>query len=123
MSRLALCMAARETGRKHYDHEPMQTLKVTEEVNFVTANMAQEYLVEVRLGAAVLVNETVQRYEKNPHAFSDAIRSAKRKIVEEVFGEFRPLLYQISDAIHCRDWAEASRLVGAVHDKMFVEGV
>lgn len=53
----------------------------------------------------------------------DAVRSTRRKIIEEVFGEFRPMLYQLNEAAHQRDWAAINRVLKQMYDTMFEEGL
>jgi hypothetical protein len=83
---------------------------------------AYEYRLEARFGASTLVNIAITE-QLNSNAFTDAIRSARRKIVEDVFSEFRPLIFRINEAIHARDWAEASNLTDKLYRQMFEEGV
>jgi hypothetical protein len=120
MSRLAKNLSASETGRCFTDVPPMSTLFIQDSISEVQGNIAHEYRIEVRLGALTLVNKQTN-HESN--VFTDAIRATRRKIVEEVFGEFRPLIYQINEAIHNRNWSEANQLTSKLYHQMFEEGI
>lgn len=124
MSRLAKHLVQRDTGRRVVDVFPMSTLSVHEGVCEVSHLIAREYRLEVRLGATAIVGDDVALCEDpGLDIFGDAIRVTRRKIIEEVFGEFRPLIYKINEALHQRDWAEANRLTGQLYQQMFEEGV
>jgi hypothetical protein len=121
MSRFAKNLVASETGRQFSDVQPMSTLTVKDAVvTEVPGSFAYEYRLEAHFGASTLVSNQ-PAHESN--VFTDAIRATRRKIVEEVFGEFRPLIYQINEAIHNRDWNEASRLTGKLYHQMFEDGL
>lgn len=122
MSNLAKQLRAYDSGQRFVGLPPLPSLTAKNEVRDLHSEMAKEVLVEVRLGARALVNESVQCLHGDD-VFTDAIRVMRRKIVEEVFGEFRPLIYAINEAQHNRDWAEASRLSGKLYEQMFVEGI
>lgn len=120
MSKLAKHIAAHDTGRRHIEQTPIPSLQVMEEVSYSPVLLAKEYRVEARLGVVTMVSDMV---EDRTGVWTDAIRHARCKLVEEVFGEFRPLIHQINEAIHMRDWQGASLLTGKLYDQMFVEGV
>ena len=124
MSLLAKNIVAFTTGRRFADVTPMSTLTVQDVVSEVPDNAAYEYHLDVRLGASVFVNKSVaERSDSKSTLFSDAIRATRRKIVEEVFGEFRPFIYQINEAIHNRDWEGANNLTEKLYKQMFEDGV
>ena len=124
MSRLAKHLVPIDTGRRFADVPTMSTLSVQEGVCEVPHLIAREYRLEVRLGASALVGDDIaKRADPGLDIFGDAIRVTRRKIIEEVFGEFRPLIYKINEALHQRDWAEANRLTGQLYQQMFEEGV
>jgi len=124
MSQLAKSIVAFETGRKLTDVAPMSTFNSEQSVKEFPDKIAREYRLEVRLVASTLVDEAVvDNFNTEPDIFKDAIRVARRKIIEDVFGEFRPLIFQISEEIHNRDWGKAAHLTGKLYHKMFEEGL
>jgi hypothetical protein len=125
MSRLAKNLVASETGRRFIDVTPLSTITVKDSfITDVSGDAAYEYRLEARFGASTLVNKaSAEQSSADANVFTDAIRAARRKIVEDVFGEFRPLIYQINEAIHARDWTEANNLTRKLYQQMFEEGV
>jgi hypothetical protein len=124
MSRLAKNLVAFDTGRGFADVIAMPTLNIQEVVSDMPDNTAHEYRLEVLVGASTLVNKSVtEQSDHKENVFTNAIRATRRKIVEEAFGEFRPLIYQINEAIHARDWNEANRLTGKLYQQMFEDGL
>jgi len=119
MSRLAKNIIASETGQRFTDVTPMPTLTVKDDVVGAPGGIAYEYRLDVRLGTSVFVNKS----SAGSSAFSSPLRAARRKIIEDVFGEFRPLIYQINEAIHNRNWVEANRLTEKLYQQMFEDGL
>jgi hypothetical protein len=124
MSNLAKNLSVSETGRCFTDVPPLSTMTVEDSISNVSSSTAYEYRIEARFGTSTMVNKTfAEQSSTHANVFTDAIRSARRKIVEDVFGEFRPLIYQINEAIHTRDWVEASNLTRKLYQQMFEEGL
>jgi hypothetical protein len=55
--------------------------------------------------------------------YSSTIYDLKRSIVEEMFGEFRPLIYDMISSIYERDLYKTRKLLTALEHQMFVEGL
>ena len=53
----------------------------------------------------------------------DAIKDIKRVIIEEVFGEFRPLIYDMRTALYGGNKADLRKMLGELEDAMFHDGV
>ena len=53
----------------------------------------------------------------------DAIKDIKRAIIEEVFGEFRPLIYDMRAALYGDSNGDLRKLLGELEDAMFHDGV
>jgi hypothetical protein len=120
MSNLVKNLVVSDTGRRVTDTQPMSTLSFSDSFSNVPSTIAHEYRIEIRLGASTLVSN---QNAPESNVFTDAIRATRRKIVEEVFGEFRPLIYKINEAIHNRDWNEANQLTSKLYQQMFEEGI
>jgi hypothetical protein len=124
MSKLAKNLIASETGHRFIDVPPMSTVTVQDSISDVSGSTAYEYQLEARFRASTLVNKAIaEQSNTKSNVFTDAIRAARRKIIEDAFGEFRPLIYQINEAIHARDWNEANQLTSKLYQQMFEEGV
>lgn len=125
MSRLAKHLKPSSTGRRSIEYGLMPSLDVRE----MAANSAEaaaptvlsEYAIEARLRATCLIDD--RSAQQADSVWEDAVRSTRRKIVEEVFGEFRPMLYQLNEATHKRDWAAVNRGLRQIYDTMFEEGL
>lgn len=121
MSNLAKQLRAHDTGRRYAETPAIPALSVLHEVR-ETPELTKEVSVGIHLKGTVMVSDSLSdAYDEN--VFTDAIRQLKRNIVEQVFGEFRPIIFSINEAQHKRDWAEATRLTGKLYEQMFVEGV
>lgn len=60
---------------------------------------------------------------KKDDKYADTIYDLKRAVVEEVFGEFRPLLMEMRATLHNRDLEKLRRLLNELEDQMFVDGL
>lgn len=121
MSRLAKNLKPHDTGRRVVDGW-MPSLTAWEQTsNTDGPAILKEYVVETRLRASCMVDESAALRAREASVWEDAVRSTRRKIVEEVFGEFRPMLYQLNEAAHQRDWAAVNRGLNQMYDTMFEE--
>jgi len=55
--------------------------------------------------------------------FGPALSDLKRAMIEEVFGEFRPIILEMRAAIYDRDDARMRKLLAELENQMFVDGV
>jgi hypothetical protein len=60
---------------------------------------------------------------KKDDNLNDTIYDLKRAVVEEVFGEFRPMLMEMRAALHDRDTTKLRELLIELETKMFVDGL
>lgn len=80
-------------------------------------DVAKIYKIGVKFGNQVMVSEhDVLRSE---HALTDAINNTKRSVVEAVFGEFRPTIRQIYDALYDHDVEKARKILSDLEYQMF----
>lgn len=97
--------------------------EVTSEVNEITCEYSKDIQVRigVKFGAQVWISE-VELLKSN--APIDAAKvNVKRAIVEEIFGEFRPLLNDITIATYAGDMHQVRDLVAKLGNQMFIEGL
>ena len=80
-------------------------------------NTAKVYRIGVKFGSQVMVTET--ELISHPDALTNAINSTKKSIAEAVFGEFRPLIRQIYDALYDYDVEKARFVLGQLEQQMF----
>lgn len=76
------------------------------------------YTITAKMGATIVVNEGLA-VETGGAALTEAVRSAKRALVEEMFGEFRQPLIEINIAAMHRDYETVKRLSNQLLDNMF----
>lgn len=79
--------------------------------------VAKIYKIGVKFGSQVMVTET--ELLSNPNALEFAINNTKKSIAEAVFGEFRPLIRQIYDALYDYDVEKARFVLSQLEDQMF----
>lgn len=120
MSKLAKAIDY-EIGRESYYRQPPPKLTYTD-VNFTVSEImtlpykVKEYKIGVTLQAKALLDEV------NP-ARHDAIVKIKRAMIEEVFGEFRPMIYNLHTALYDRDTDQAVKILNELEHVMFCEGL
>lgn len=123
MSRLAKNLKPHDACRRVVDGW-MPSLSVLEKTSNTDGPVIlKEYVVETLLRASCMVDESAALRAREASVWEDAVRSTRRKIIEEVFGEFRPMLYQLNEAAHQRDWAAVNHGLKQMYDTMFEEGL
>lgn len=77
------------------------------------------------LGLEVCISATIMKHAVVPPDVTpeDAIKDIKRAVIEEVFGEFRPLIYDMRTALYDGNKAELRKMLGELEDAMFHDGV
>lgn len=80
-------------------------------------DVAKIYKIGVKFGNQVMVSE--HEILRNGHALTDAINNTKRSVVEAVFGEFRPAIRQIYDALYDYDVEKARKILSDLENQMF----
>lgn len=92
----------------------------TQKVDF-----AHEYKVEAKLSARKWYDETALiSSNENPSVIRQEVyASIKRAMIEEIFGEFRPIIIELQSAIYDRNLDRMRRLAAELEHKMFHEGL
>ena len=123
MSKIARAIAATGTGnyaaptKFNYTDVTMKSTKVPG----TWGDIVTQYRIEARLGADAWVSpETIVNNEQN--ALEHAIMSIKRAVVEEIFGEFRPIIYQMNTALYEKDTVRLATLLATLEHQMFTDG-
>lgn len=83
----------------------------------ISYDVAKIYKIGVKFGNQVMVSE--HEILRNEHALTDAINNTKRSVVEAVFGEFRPTIRQIYDALYDYDVDKARKILSDLEVQMF----
>lgn len=120
MSRIAEELTVSFTGqRKINQFKPLEHIKAeTTCHNFRSVN--QDLLEKIRVSLIIEASGFVENSRVNKDI---VIYNLKRKILEEVFGEFREDLYNIIGAIHEHDLEKVLNSVHKLEKKMFKEGL
>ena len=79
--------------------------------------VAKIYKIGLKIGNQVMVSD--HELLRNEHALTDAINNTKRSVIEAVFGEFRPTIRQIYDALYDYDVDKARHLLVKLEEQMF----
>jgi len=125
MSKLAKAIEA----KVYFDGARAATLpapryfEATKEVNEITCEYSKEIQVQigVKFAAQVWISEV--ELLKSRAAIDAALVNVKRAIIEEIFGEFRPLLNDITIATYAGDMHQVRDLVAKLGNQMFIEGL
>ena len=79
---------------------------------------------QIRLGVTIQQDAFISDAINNtPDLFDYTLYDLKRAIVEEIFGEFRPLIIELRSSIHHEDRDRTRTLLAELEHKMFVEGL
>ena len=123
MSKLALAITTRDTGKLRALKSELSTVDLTESFTPLMLNgvVCQEYAIEARLGAKVYLTELEQ--VQSSTALQGAVTATRKQVIEEVFGEFRPLIAQLRVALYDTDTHRARDILFRLERQMFSEGV
>jgi hypothetical protein len=124
MSKLLEAMQALDTGdkkiitpKKSKLFENVVNVKSTIYEDKQSINVAKVYRVAATFGTQVMITDT--ELLSNPHALEYAADNAKRAVAEAVFGEFRPIIIQIYNALYDYDVEQARKLLSELEIQMF----
>jgi hypothetical protein len=86
---------------------------------------AREYKIEVKLSAVKWFDPSalIDTGENEPAIRKEVYSTVKRAMIEEVFGEFRPLIIELQSAIYDKNLDRMRQLTAELEHKMFVEGL
>jgi hypothetical protein len=124
MSKLLEAMQALDTGDRKYItpkksklFENVVNVKSTIYEDKQSINVAKVYRVSATFGTQVMITDA--ELLRNPHAIEYAADNAKRAVAEAVFGEFRPIIIQIYNALYDYDVEQARKLLSELEIQMF----
>jgi hypothetical protein len=124
MSKLLEAMQALDTGDRKYItprksklFDNVVNIKSTIFEDKQSINVAKVYRVAATFGTQVMITDT--ELLSNPHALEYAADNAKRAVAEAVFGEFRPIIIQIYNALYDYDVEQARKLLSELEIQMF----
>lgn len=119
MSKLAKMIEARFTGNQAYAEQKISGwdfVVATRPVNssVVLPETIREYVFTLECWVKKYVSENEDEKEV-------AFKHIKRAMIEQVFGEFRPLIIEMHSALYDNDRTRVSELLNKLEDTMFNE--
>ena len=96
------------------------------DIKFHTSAMQHEYgtdkevMLSVQLRTKAWINE---RTWNDTEIRSQAIRDLKRSMIEEIFGEFRPIIIELHSSIYDVDVNRTRTLLAELEHQMFTDGL
>lgn len=97
--------------------------EVSKEVNEISCEYSKD--IQVRIGVKFETQVWISEVEllKSNAPIDSALVHSKRAMIEEIFGEFRPLLNDINIATYEGDMYKVRDLVAKLENQMFIEGL
>lgn len=127
MSKLSQAIDYQFTGNKSVLERPnLNYLDVSTAVQDVGyPNIGREFKIGVKLQAIKWVDDTklIHSKENEPAIVSDVLNDLKQAMIEEVFGEFRPLIIEMRSALYDKDNTRVRTLLAEMEQKMFHDGI
>lgn len=114
MSKLSKHIQAKISDKRYIEPKPFDIDWTVCE--FDTGDLLYSY--EYRLGAKLETKFYSDHYNKKLE-YEEIVQRMKAAMIEEVFGEFRPILYKISMASYERDFISVNKLVKELENQMF----
>ena len=123
MSKLASMIKATQTGAVRASDTPSFRYADAE----IHVQTVQGYDTEKQVRLNVKFSKDVflsDHMAKDPDGIWDAALSAQRRaMIEEIFGEFRPILIEAQSAVYEKDFNRVRALLIELENQMFVDGL
>ena len=121
MSKLAKAINATVTGDVKATRDlKLNYLEVSKTVSEAEyPRLAKKYKIGVKLETSCWLDERVGAHS----SYQDMLFSVKRAMIEEVFGEFRPLIIEMRRALYDEDTQRVRTLLAWLEEQMFTDGV
>ncbi len=84
-------------------------------------NLSKGLRISATFAHTAWLQDTINMSEGQ--AIAEAAKDIRRAIVEDVFGEFRPLLTEMRTALYDADETRLRSLIAELENRMFVEGL
>ena len=130
MSKLAKAIDATLTG----DVKLARSLKLNYlQVEKISQELHDPMFFEKRIGimlrakletkAYVSSSDCISSSAADHNNYTEALRDLKRAMIEEVFGEFRPMIIEMRAALYDEDTSRVRRLLAEMEHSMFADGI
>lgn len=126
MSKLSQAIDYQFTGNKSYLDKPknnyLDVYTTVQDIGY--PKIGREFKIGVNLKATKWVDDTqINTSNENLTIVSDVLKDLKRAMIEEVFGEFRPLIIEMRSALYDKDNTRVRQLLVEMEQKMFHDGI
>ena len=101
-----------ETGIENFKYGDVSVSKIADNENFCS----NTYRIAVKFQTELTV---LERKYLNTELDREAFEDCKRAIIEDVFGEFRPLIHEMRMAIHESHKVKLYKLLKKIEESMF----
>lgn len=122
MSKLAKQINAIFEG-KVTESRSMKYVDVTKSVMDDPVSYNRHYKVSATFEQTRVVDRFGTDVKFSDNISEEALKDIKRAIIEEVFGEFRPLLYEMKAAIYDEDFYRLRETLAKFEIEMFHDGI
>ena len=121
MSKLAALVRA--TPLKEIKYSDSRLTKVSSDDSLISTSYGfgqmRAFKIAVEVGAKCFIDE--YKSKSNGEDINERIAAMRRAVVEEVFGEFRAPLYEVTGALYDCDFRKARALLSLLERKMYSE--
>ena len=117
MSKLSKAISEAYTGEVRAAKNNLKYVEVNSSITDVKATVDRHYVFDIvaKFGARGIISDSI----KGSH--SEVVKNVRRTVVEEVFGEFRPLINDLRIAMYRQDDHQAKAILDKLEYQMFQE--
>lgn len=123
MSKLAKSLQVLDTGQRAvksaypYHYTNISSEWSTEQNDFIY----KKYTIGVNFQSTVYISDNL--VQLNDNTLYEAVKSTKKAVIEEIFGEFRAPMLNIMVALYDQDVIRAKTLLAQLEMQIFHEGI
>lgn len=111
MSKVSDTLITHQSNRRVYDVPPLSTALVTDKTIQMDSMEAWEYVIEFKCKFGGFVSD--------PKDIPILKENARAAIINDIFGEFIPLIIKVKHGIYNRDFKEALAAIDELSGRMF----
>jgi hypothetical protein len=120
MSKFSEALKATPTGK--VGHIPMKNLLLNTSVNYAhydSFGLTKEVLIEARFGVKKMLASSPSGNLQFHEIQEIFLQDMRRALVEEVFGEFRPIITELYEAMYDQDTTAMRAAITKLDQRMF----
>ena len=120
MSKFSEALKATPTGK--VGHIPMKNLRLNMSVDYAhydSFGLTKEVMIEARFGVKKMLVDTPSSTIKFHEIQELFLQDMRRALVEEVFGEFRPIITELYKAMYDQDTTAMRAAIQKLDQRMF----